>query len=104
MLGLSEFRLTAFSVYINTDGTISTYNQNGVIIIDLSGHWTIIHKIVKLITKSGRRDYMEEKYDDSIVPNITFYIRAISSKGETMSSHPITSEQFYEISKYIKKR
>ena len=104
MLDLSNerFRLLEFNIYFNLDGTISTYNQNGVIIADLSGDWSIIHKVKNLISIANRKQYVADNYDDSITPDINLYIRLVAKNGSQESIHPINNEQFYKLSQYIK--
>lgn len=103
MLDLNNlFRVTSIIVNIYSNGEIRTVNQNGVRIEKLSGNWSKLKTLAKLINKNTRREFIASEYNDTILPSLEFYFVILGNKGEDVIRQQVNEVQIAAIAKYIK--
>lgn len=96
------FRVTDIIVNIYSNGEIRTVNQNGIRIEKLSGNWSKIKTLVKLIDKTNRREFLVTEYNDSILPKLEFWFVILGNKGEEINRSVYDETQLNIVAKYIK--
>lgn len=98
-----RFRILKLTVVLSTNATITTYNQNGIKINKLSGDLRVIHKIIPLLNKVNRRNYMIDNFNDDISVPLEIKLATLDKAGETVNVFDLNEELFFNFSKYIKK-
>lgn len=82
-------------VHITSDGNITTYNEDGIRIHDLSGRLYIIHRILKLITLPSK-DRKKIPKEFRLI-NVVFYFQ----REDTLDHIEWPIQHVIEFSKYI---
>lgn len=99
-----NFRVNKLIVVLATNATVNTYNQNGIRIDKLSGDLKTIHKIVPLLNKANRRQFMIDNYNDDIIVGLELKLATLDTAGEVVNVFDFNEELFFNFSKFIKKQ
>jgi len=103
----SSDKIGSLDVYINSNGTIHTYAKGGIFIEELSGNWSLIHKIKYLISEVKRKEFSIQIKDNKQeeVFDLNFYFATVPHNNREQGVHgKITYKQVISISNFIKKK
>lgn len=100
---LFRVRIEVFNVNIYDDGTIKTYNQDGIVLNKLTGTWKLIHLAVSLIDKDIRKGFAEQEYGETYTPRIIFNFVS-TNNGNIVRVYDMEYGKVINMAKYIKKK
>jgi hypothetical protein len=105
MLDLSSlFRIEKIIVEIIDTGVIKVTTQEGFPIKELSGDWTMIHKIVEILDINKRKQFVRDNYNESYSPSLYIKLVTTNDTGKEIISLPISFSKLLILSNVIKKK